>query len=372
MNAYVSSAVGDAVARTQGLTTVGRDSYNRMFKINLAQGYLPGGVSLISPDPAVHWSSSQLDAPSFGGGRMHVTAMMESGQIDPANYYHWMQPAGPGGAVTVSYEWAGFTASAWTGERGGGPFQSAPADAFVATAQVDHALRTGYAIDGWRLIAEMGGGRRLSPDHTQFEAGSNYVRAAVERAFGPVTASFGAGSLIEPQGPLGSYLPQRSGYALPSKTGFVSLGANWAVAPGVSFHGQGSLGRTDLSGSFLQTAGPALSSSWTMSLDADCHVLGLACTAAHLTLSQPLRIERGTFTALLPDVPDTEEDPLTFSVRRFGAAPSGREVDLRLQAERDFGNLGQLRLEGVASRQPGNIQEAAPAAGVAVGWRTQF
>ena len=122
----------------------------------------------------------------------------------------------------------------------------------------------------------------------------------------------------------------------------------------------------------MQTATPALSSGWRMSLDADCKTLGLACTSAHLSLAQPLRIERGDFTAVLADVPQSADDPLTFSVRRFSAAPSGREVDLRLQADRDFGPYGIVTVEAAAAREPGNIQGARPAAGLAVGWRTAF
>ncbi|MEI9889460.1 MAG: hypothetical protein WDN45_01450 [Caulobacteraceae bacterium] len=147
---------------------------------------------------------------------------------------------------------------------------------------------------------------------------------------------------------------------------------SWAVAPGVDFNGQASLGRTQLQGGFLQTAGPATSSAWRMSLDGNCKVFGLACTAVHLSLSQPLRIERGEFSAVLPDAPQSADDPLTFSERRFDAAPTGREVDLRLTGRARLGALGRGEPAGVVSREPGNIEAAPPAAGVAFGWRTQF
>jgi hypothetical protein len=109
-----------------------------------------------------------------------------------------------------------------------------------------------------------------------------------------------------------------------------------------------------------------------MSLDADCGTWGLACTTAHLTLSQPLRTEAGTFSAVLPDVPANADDPLTFSVRRFHASPSGREMDLRVQADRSVGAWGVLSLQGVAASEPGNIRYAPAAYGVLGGWRVSF
>jgi hypothetical protein len=144
------------------------------------------------------------------------------------------------------------------------------------------------------------------------------------------------------------------------------------VASGIDFNGQVSLGRTSLQGAFLRTADPAWTSSWRMSLDADCRSLGLICTDAHLSLSQPLRIEQGDFTAILPDAPQNIDDPLTFSVRRFSAAPSGREVDLRLSTDRNFGRWGLVSLQGVAARQPGNVEAARDAFGMLLGWRTEF
>ena len=204
------------------------------------------------------------------------------------------------------------------------------------------------------------------------EAGSHYARAALEATVGGVTTSFGAGELVEPLGPLGSYMPQRSGFGLPSKTGFVSANASWRVADGLAFNGEAAIGRTKLEGAFLSTTGPAVSTTWRMSLDADCKTWGLRCTSAHLTLSQPLRIEGGTFSAVLPDVPQSPDDPLTFSTRNFNASPSGRELDLRIQADKDLGAFGTVSLQGVAAREPANIQTAHAAFGLLAGWRTTF
>jgi hypothetical protein len=239
-------------------------------------------------------------------------------------------------------------------------------------AQPNAAVQAAFAHRNWRFSAEAGGGERLSPDHTRLEPGASYARAAVEHTIGGVAVSLGGGELVEPQGPLGSYLPDRSGYQLPTKTGFVSTTVHFNVLYGVDFNGQASLGRSKLVGQFMQTTDPAWSSSWRMSLDANCHAIGLECTGLHLSLSQPLRIERGNFTTVLPDAPQDADAPLTFSTRSFSAAPSGREVDLRLIADRDIGRFGVVSLQGVVAREPANIAYAKPAAGLVAGWRLPF
>jgi hypothetical protein len=369
---YVTPAVGDAIARGQGLITVGRDSYDRLFRVNLAQAYRPGGASILAADPAVLSQTSDLDLPSFAQGHMHVSANLQSGRLDPADRFHWMLSSQDGGNLTVSYERSGFAVSAWKGGALTNPFSAPVVDAFTSVAQPDRAVQAAFSRGPVRFTAEAGAGNRLSPDHMRRESGSHYARAALATTLGGVTTSFGAGELVEPLGPLGSYMPQASGFGLPSKTGFVSASANWRIADGLAFNGEAALGRTKLEGAFLSTAAPALSSTWRMSLDMDCKTWGLRCTSAHLTLSQPLRIEGGTFSAVLPDVPLSADDPLTFSTRRFNAAPSGRELDLRMQADKDLGAFGTVSLQGVAAREPANIQTARAAFGLLAGWRTTF
>jgi hypothetical protein len=73
---------------------------------------------------------------------------------------------------------------------------------------------------------------------------------------------------------------------------------------------------------------------------------------------------------MLADMPANYDDPVTFSERRFSAAPSSREVDLRLHADRALG-LGMLRLEAGAAFNPAH--EAGEAElGLSAAWRTSF
>jgi hypothetical protein len=145
------------------------------------------------------------------------------------------------------------------------------------------------------------------------------------------------------------------------------------LAPGYSFTGNVSVGRTHIDGQMLSLPSAAWSSSWRMALDADCVRLGLACTGVEISLSQPLRMEGGSFQAVLPDAPDIyETSGFTYSTRRVSVAPSGRQIDLRLDTDKDFGAAGVLRLEGALIRQPGNQARAHAALGVSGSWRVRF
>jgi subtilisin family serine protease len=370
--ASVSTAFGDAITSGGGLKTAGRDSYNRVFSIDLAQGYRSTAASIIGVLPAVQPIRSDVDLPAFGGGRLRISATLASQNIDPSQTFHWMLAPVDGGDVTVAYQHGGLTLTAWKGEGLANPFTVGGVDPFTALAQPDQAIRADFAGGALHVSAEAGSGQRLSPDRTRREDGSSYLRAAGQTRFGPVTATISGGELIEPLGPLGSYLPGESGFALPSRTGFIDVAQTWRLGRGVNFAADVSVGRTRLDGQFLSTPQATWSSAWQLGLNADCALVGLACSAIHLQLAQPLRVEAGRFQAILPDVPSDPSDPLTFSRRSFSASPSGREIDLRLQAERNLGAAGMVQVMTVAASQPGNRADAPLALGVEGGWRLRF
>lgn len=371
---YVTAALGDAIAHSKALTSVGVDAYNRMFTVNLARLYRPGGFSVVSVPSAAMPQQTHVDTPSFASGRLQLTANLpDPAAADPSTLFRWMKPPAGGGDVTLAYRNGPMTLMAWRGAGVANPFSAPSVDPFTALAQPDHAFRADLAGSVFSLSAEAGGGRRLSPDRTQIVAGSNYLRATGQAKVGPMTTALTVGELIEPLGPLGSYLPGQSGLALPSKTGFVTVSQAWPLAPGYSFNGNVSVGRTHIDGQMLSLASAAWSSSWRMALDADCARLGLACTGVEISLAQPLRMEGGSFQAVLPDVPDVyETSGFSYSTRRVSVAPSGRQIDLRLETDKDFGDAGVFRLEGALIRQPGNQAGAPTALGVSGSWRVRF
>jgi len=129
------------------------------------------------------------------------------------------------------------------------------------------------------------------------------------------------------------------------------------------------VGATETEGRFLSTDGAAISSNWRLALLTGCTAL---CDRISFTVSQPLRMERGTFSAWLADVPVDYFDPLTYSRRRFSAAPSGRQIDFILGGERSLRDGSSLSLQAVASREPRHTADAAPEFALIGGWRRRF
>ena len=76
------------------------------------------------------------------------------------------------------------------------------------------------------------------------------------------------------------------------------------------------MGSTRIEGRFLSMDQAAISSNWRLGLLTGCSMI---CDRISFTLAQPLRIERGTFSAMLADVPVEYFDPLTYSRRSFSA-----------------------------------------------------
>jgi hypothetical protein len=155
---------------------------------------------------------------------------------------------------------------------------------------------------------------------------------------------------------------------MPARTDFVSVGLERRLA-GLTFRAEGGLGRTQADGALMDVDG-ALSSQWRLAAGGACVFAG--CSDFLVELEQPLRLERGTFRAVLADVPADYFAPISFSTRSFDASPSGREVDLRLTWRRDFGGWGALRLRGVVATDPGHRESAELGLGGAVDWRVGF
>jgi hypothetical protein len=168
---------------------------------------------------------------------------------------------------------------------------------------------------------------------------------------------------------LGSTLT--GGFALPSTTRFLTLGGDKALPGGGTLYGEVSLGDTRFEGALLR-ATSALSSSWRIGVAGACRARWKACSRFGVELGQPLRFESGAMIADLADAPAHYFDPLTFSERRIGLAPSGRELDLRLFADRDLGRWGWVRLEASAADQTGNVASAPFGLGLLATWRYGF
>src|SRR5690606_17335402 len=212
--------------------------------------------------------------------------------------------------IMLSLEAGRLSLNAWSGQGGArAPFRAGAGDGVAALTQADRAVRAALAFGRFALSAETGlGDRRMMFRPVEADAAS-YARVGAGWAGERLRLNFAAGELDERLAPLGGFLPSGSPYALPSRTRFISAGWGWRVRDGLDLWGEGGVGRTEANGPMLGLDDEALSSTWRLGAAATCSSLGWGCRSLSLELSQPLRIETGTFGVLLADAPEDYFDP---------------------------------------------------------------
>jgi hypothetical protein len=370
----VASAFGSALRRGDGLRTVIHDDYDRLFAVNLAGG-LPDQrrAALLRPSPIQDSSQVVLGGPTLGGFNLAVS--VEAPVFDERA--HEPEPSlalgeQPMRALRVQASYGRLSLSSWSGEGGApAPAGAAGRDAFQTIAQPDQTTQAALRFGRFALLAEQGTAHPRQPLRINEIEGSSYASATGMMQVGAALISFTGGALDEPLGPLGSYVTPGSTLAMPARTRFGAAAFDLYPGAGLSLHADLSVGRTAIDGPLL-SLNNAVSSAWTLAATADCRRIGWACSRLTFMVAQPLRIEGGKFQATLADVPAAYDDPLTFSTRRFSAAPDGREIDLSLGLERAFGPLRSLVVRTSLALQPGHQAEAPPEVGALASWRSRF
>ncbi len=367
--AMTGGAFGDAISRSQGLQTIGYDSYHRLFKVNLAGAIRPTPVQgLIQAEPAIRGVETDATSP-LGASFSFASGGAIAPQLGLPVDRTFQQEADPAYA-RVAASAGPLTLMAWSGQGGVQPDLGEPRDAFQTVASPDQVEAARVALGRVSLSDEVGTSTRLPPFASIQQTGSSYVRVAADLQGPGYAARIAVGDLNEPFGPLGSALT--GVFASPAKTRFMTVGGARTLGS-ATFYGEASLGRTAFSSTLLRTSS-ALDSSWRIGFtDAGpCVGFWRLCSNVGLELDQPLRFESGDAVAVLAQVPANYFDPWTFTERRIGLAPSGRELDLRLFADRSLGAYGSVKLEATAASQEGNIAGAPPGLGFLASWRVGF
>ncbi len=372
---FIGGAFGDAFARQDALKTVLFDAYERMFAVNLGSAYptAPERSYQAAPFEPSRTATQSMTIP--GGGRLNLIASLPQATPEPIapRYDLTRQPwlgDEPRQEAMVAFEMGRLGFSAWQGRGGAAsPFESGAGDDFAALAQADHAVRGVVRLGSLAFSAENGGGDRRMPLRQVEEDASTYTRASLAWRGHEGGLAFSVGQLDERLGPLGAFMPSSSDFAMPAQTTFYALGDDWRLSRWARLIGEGGLASTDMDGRFLTMDRAAISSNWRIGILGDCRAL---CDQLSFTVSQPLRVERGVFSAYLADVPVDYFDPLTFSRRTFSATPSGRQIDFTLGARRRLADGSTLTVTGVASREPRHVANAAPAVALIGAWRRTF
>ncbi|WP_312146134.1 S8 family peptidase [Brevundimonas sp.] len=381
--AYVGGPFGDAMRRTDALSTIGYDEYQRLFRIDMGAAYRTAPRRSYQPENPTPMRQSQVIMDGPGGARLSLVAAVPVETPEPIlNRYTPFDAPWLGDEVRQEALFdvtAGrMSFAAWQGKGGSrSPFRTGSGDGFAALAQADHAVRGSMTLDGLgfgplTLSAETGAGDRRAPLRSVEQDVSSYARAALDWRGAHGGLSFSMGALDEKMGPLGAYMPTRSDFALPSRTRFAAFGGDLSLGHGLVLSGEAGFGRTEIEGRFLNLSSAAVSSTWRMALQSDCPSWALGCSRLTWEISQPLRIESGTFSAFLADVPLDYFDPVTFSERRFSANPSGRQIDFSVRSLHPLPGGSLLQLEAVASRDEQHRAGAPTGYALLGSWRRGF
>ncbi|MGZ9114380.1 MAG: S8 family peptidase, partial [Brevundimonas sp.] len=363
--AYTGGAFGDAVRSAQGLQTVGHDDFNRLFRVNLAAAYglAPRGAANMMP-PAPRQQARLVTTGPFGSTlTLTTSAVVEDSPRDlvasTSVITPWLDERRREDVMLAFSNDAGAVAF-WQGRNGArSPFELGAADNFASLAQVERAWLGAVRLGSVTLTADAGVGDRAMPFQTREEDVSSYARFVADWETSPTSRlRFAVGGLDEKMGPLGSYAPLDSGFALPSTTTFGAVGGQFALRPNLFLNAEMGWARTDLTGRFLSLSETALSSTWALGLTTFCKQLGFACETLTWSISQPLRTESGVFSAYLADSPAEYFDAPTFSERTFSATPSGRQIDMSLGSIHRLGDGSALSLRGMVTRDDQNVRSS--------------
>lgn len=377
--AYTGGALGDALRQTAALQTVGHDSYDRLFRVNLAEtfGMAPRGDRARLPDVERRTATLSVDAPM--GGRLSLTSSVSHDDSihDPAAASSLLTPwldERQRQDVMVQFTSGNGLVALWQGRNGArSPFELGAGDSFASLAQVDRAWMGGVRLGALTFTADAGVADRAMPFTTAEDDVSRYSRFAMNWEMAPnAQLTFAAGGLDERMGPLGSFIPFGSGLEMPSDTTFAGVSGKVDLGGGLWLDGEMGWARTAMEGQFLNLSERAVSSSWRLGLTSFCKELGFGCQSISWTISQPLRIESGQFSAWLADAPLEYFDPLTFSERSFSAAPSGRQIDVSLGSLHALPDGSQLALRAVVTRDDRHVRSAEPAYALMGSWRATF
>ena len=90
------------------------------------------------------------------------------------------------------------------------------------------------------------------------------------------------------------------------------------------------------------------------------------------SVSQPLRVEDGAFTAMLATATEYGRQSLAFTPRLIDAAPSGREIDASVIYSLWHADNFAARFSATYATEPGHRADAPPATSVMMGLRYGF
>ncbi|MGE0044866.1 MAG: S8 family serine peptidase, partial [Hyphomonadaceae bacterium] len=362
----VGAAYGDAFANTEAWRATAFDSFDRSFDVSLAHGWIGAAQASIADQAApALWRQGE----THGALSAHFTTPDDVGP-DAVRRRMLEEPEGAFRAFAALSDDVTLTVA-----------RNAQALDFDLDAAATGHLGFAGAEFAVAIERQLGGGALTFASQTG-EAdlglfGPSRRRGWAMRyadALGPVRFDATYGVLTEEGALLGLVWDDAWGAAANGITEFIGLGANWSPRPDWETSASIEFGRARLDGgSWLTLDAPLLTSAaraavrWrvTPSLLAEEGIGG----AWTLSVSQPLRIESGAFSALLPVSDAWGRQHLAFDRRSIGASPSGREIETRLSYWLWSGGVLSAHADLAHRSEPGHRADADDAVEALIGLR---
>lgn len=233
---------------------------------------------------------------------------------------------------------------------------------FEARRGTSLAVRRDLGFAGLTLSHEQG---RVSRNIRTQVADESYrmTSVALDSRFGPNSwGMVGISRLDERDTLLGGRLGSLYG-AGGSSSLFLDVEARQGLGNGWSATVMGRRGWTDFASGRFQTG--------AYSFDLSKYGLFRSRDRFGMRIAQPLRVESGGMSLLLPTGYDYATESATNSVEFLSFRPSGREIDAEVSYSADLG-AGWLGANVFARRQPGHVASAAPDIGAAIRYSLGF
>ena len=365
------AAFGDAFTQADW-SSVGFDSYGRTFAVNLASSWRSAGrMASYAESAPLLWRRDE------GGGLSTSFALADAPPPAQLNIIGETPKASfradktlPGGASVT------FAAGASAAPE----VTAANVDGHLAFASYQHGGAFTQRIgDKARLsIVSEGGSVPLG-----FGLGVSARRATAVRldyGNGPLTLGAGVGAVSEEGSVLGAAWGERFGTAPQAKTRFLAGAAGWRLARDWDVGLEAEFGATRVSsatgwltapGDIVTSAG-ALAVRWSVMPKALRALSPKMVGAMSFSVSQPLRVEDGAFTAMLATATEYGRQSLAFTPRLIDAAPSGREIDASVIYSLWHADNFAARFSATYATEPGHRADAPPATSVMMGLRYGF
>ncbi|WP_423140893.1 S8 family peptidase [Parablastomonas sp. CN1-191] len=229
----------------------------------------------------------------------------------------------------------------------------------------------------WALTATAARGNAITGSPLQFgtslearrgEFPVSRIGVAFDRGFEAGRASIGASWLHETGTVLGARIHSGLGGS-GADTMLADAAAQWSPAPGWQLGGALRAGFTRAGSAGTLQGGTLVTSAWSLdALRSDVFAPG---DSVALRLSQPLRVESGTLSFLLPIDYSYETLQTGMGLRTLSLAPQGRELDAELGWSGPL-LYGQAHAGVFYRKDPGHRAALPDDKGMAVSWRAAF